>query len=118
MTSPDTDPGWAVRAINPVGLFELVEAVCRAFNITERDLVEKRRHKPHVVVARQVISHLARELTIASFPEIGRAIGRDHTCVMQGRKRLIRKLDDPDPRHDAIRSIVIRLRRELAGDPR
>ena len=116
MTVPDTDRGWAVRTVDPVGLHELIAAVCRAFNCTEQGLRAHQRDDAHIVLARMVVAYLARELTKASFPRIGMAMNRDHTTIMTGRSRLIRKLDDPDPRNDAIRSIVIRLRAELSGE--
>ncbi len=116
MTSPDTDRGWAVRTVDPVGLHELIEVVCRAFGCTEEDVRHWRRDQSHLVLARMVIAYLAREFTTASFPTIARAMNRDHSTIMQGRNRIIRKLDDPHPRNDAIRSIVIRLRAELSGE--
>lgn len=108
------DRGWAIRTVDPVGLHELIEAVCRAFNTTPPVMRGYERDDAHVVLARMVVCYLARELTTASFPRIGRTMQRDHTTIMTARTRLIAKLDDPHPRNDAIRAIVIRLRKELA----
>lgn len=112
--TPEPDRAWALRAIQPIGLHELIDAVCLAFGCTAAELRAHARDEAHVVLARMVVSYMARELTDESFPRIGRAMNRDHTTIMTGRARIIRKLDDPHPRNDALRSIVIRLRDELS----
>lgn len=111
-----TDRAWALRTIEPIGLHALIDAVAHAFGATPEDLRHWRRDEAHLVTARMVVAYLARELTAASFPTIAKAMNRDHSTIMQGRTRIIRKLDDPDPRYDAIRQVVIRLRRELSSD--
>ena len=62
---------------------ELIQSeVCRTHNLTMAELVSDKRTR-RVVAPRQLAMYLARELTDASLPQIGRAFGgRDHTTVM------------------------------------
>jgi chromosomal replication initiator protein len=65
-----------------VNIQTIQAAVCRHFRVTHLDLVSRRRGRG-IVRPRQVGMWLARHLTVASLPEIGRAFGgRDHTTVM------------------------------------
>src|SRR5690348_15825661 len=54
----------------------------------------------HIARPRQIAMWLARQLTLHSLPEIGRALGsRDHTTVLHG----IRKIDELRARHAGLR---------------
>ena len=55
--------------------------VARYFHLTVDELRGERRVK-HVAHARQVAMYLARNLTKASFPEIGKKFNRDHSTVI------------------------------------
>ncbi len=62
---------------------ELIQSeVCRFYGVTLAELTGDKRTR-RIVLPRQVAMYLARELTDASLPQIGRAFGgRDHTTVM------------------------------------
>jgi chromosomal replication initiation ATPase DnaA len=68
---------------------EIVRIVANQFSVSELELLSQRRTK-NVILARQVLYWLCREVTQYSLPEIGRRLmGRDHTTVLHG----IRKID-------------------------
>ena len=66
---------------------DCVQAACQASGVSRTDVLSQRR-KPEFVTARQVGMKIARDLTQASFPQIGRAFGRDHTTVMHAEERI------------------------------
>lgn len=71
--------------------------------------VTSRRKDAQAVCARAVTMFLARQLTRQSFAAIGRALGRDHSTVVHGCRR-VEALRRQDPRLDAdIREILSRL---------
>lgn len=78
---------------NPWGAVTLMDikiAVSRHFNIPINEIISARR-ETRLVRCRMVYYWLARELTPASFPMIGRHCGmRDHTTVMSGLKNVTR----------------------------
>lgn len=68
-------------------------------------------HKPQVVYARHVAMYLARTLTAATYPEIGRAFGgRCHT----GAIRAVRKIQRQLTASPEVRRTVAALKRALA----
>ncbi|NKB80877.1 MAG: chromosomal replication initiator protein DnaA [Nitrospirales bacterium] len=68
------------------------EAVATRFRVKVSDLKSKRRTKT-LVYPRQVAMYLSRELTDASFPEIGQAYGgKDHTTIMHACKQVDKAL--------------------------
>lgn len=96
------------RAVSPK---RLIEAVCRYYDIPERDLVGKSR-KRELVVPRQIVMYLMREEARASFPSIGNELGkRDHTTAMHGFEK-IRGAIETD---EAIRQDVLALRQQLVA---
>lgn len=78
---------------NPWGTITLADikiAVSRHYNIPINEIISARRES-RLVRCRMVYYWLARELTPASFPMIGRHCGmRDHTTVMSGLKNVKR----------------------------
>jgi len=81
--------GGAPRVRRPVPLGVIAEEVCRHLQVQMTDLTGKGRHK-RVVLARAMITFLARRLTTHSFPEIARAIGRpNHSTVITAHKRIV-----------------------------
>ena len=65
---------------------EIAIAVSRASGFTVEEIRSPRRRK-ELVVARQLVCFLARELTSASFPQIGKYLGgRDHSTVLSGNR--------------------------------
>jgi hypothetical protein len=64
-------------------LAEIRRGVAAHFEIPELEIVSQRRTQA-VVTARQLAMYLCRELTMASFPQIGRSLHRDHTTALHG----------------------------------
>ncbi|MGH7868353.1 MAG: helix-turn-helix domain-containing protein, partial [Candidatus Dormibacteraceae bacterium] len=52
------------------------------YGISLMDLMKKKSRKPEALVPRQVAMYLARELSQASFSEIGKAFNMHHSTVM------------------------------------
>ncbi|MCL4235180.1 MAG: chromosomal replication initiator protein DnaA [Deltaproteobacteria bacterium] len=73
---------------SPIALSEIHREVCDYFKIKTSDLEGKRKMR-NVALPRQIAGYLARELTDASFPEIGRSLGgRDHTTIMHAHRKI------------------------------
>jgi len=65
-----------------VAMEDIQEAVCAQFHVKMNELKSRRRSKT-LVHPRQVAMFLCRELTDASYPEIGRQFGgKDHTTII------------------------------------
>jgi chromosomal replication initiator protein len=91
---------------------EIQEQTCEAFGISMDDLLSSSRAQP-VAFARQVAMYLARELTDATLPAIGRAFGnRNHTTVMHACKRTAERMAADREAYEAVH----RLTRELGGE--
>jgi chromosomal replication initiator protein len=65
-----------------VAMDDIQEAVCAQFHVKMSELKSRRRSKT-LVHPRQIAMYLCRELTDASYPEIGRQFGgKDHTTII------------------------------------
>lgn len=65
-----------------VAMDDIQEAVCTQFHVKMAELKSRRRSKT-LVHPRQIAMYLCRELTDASYPEIGRQFGgKDHTTII------------------------------------
>ena len=74
---------------------DIQKTVCEYFSISHNELVGKRRDQK-VVKPRQVAMYLCKELTGASYPEIGSEFGgRDHTTVMHSCRKIDANIEDP-----------------------
>ena len=72
---------------------DIQEIVANRFHIKVSDLKSKRRTKT-LVHPRQIAMYLCRELTDASFPEIGRDFGgKDHTTIIHACKQVQKSLE-------------------------
>lgn len=81
------------RSAKPARIETIITHTCSALAIDQADLSGKTRHK-RVVAARALITHLARQYTTLSFPEIARAIGRpNHSTVITAFQRLAKQLE-------------------------
>ena len=68
----------------------IIRTVAERFGIMAIDIVSERRTQ-NVVRPRQIAMWLAKTITTASLPEIGRRIGkRDHTTILHGVKKIER----------------------------
>ncbi|GKS56474.1 chromosomal replication initiator protein DnaA [Nitrospira sp.] len=76
-----------------VAMDDIQEAVSTRFHLKVSDLKSRRRSKT-LVHPRQIAMFLCRELTDASFPEIGRQFGgKDHTTIMHACKQVAKALE-------------------------
>jgi chromosomal replication initiator protein len=74
---------------------EIVKTVAHHFGLKIHDLKSEKKNK-NLAFARQIAMYLARQLTAASFPDIGAKIGgRDHSTVIYACKK-IKQLKDDD----------------------
>jgi chromosomal replication initiator protein len=89
---------------------EIQEQTCAAFGVTMEDMLSSSRAQP-VAFARQVAMYLARELTDATLPQIGRAFGKNHTTVMHACKRTAERIAGDREAYETVN----RLSRELGG---
>lgn len=84
------DPSSRVISISAIQ-----KAVCEYFSVSMHELNGKRRDQK-VVKPRQVAMYLCKELTGASYPEIGQEFGgRDHTTVMHSCRKIDANIEDP-----------------------
>ena len=84
--------------------------VAERFGISTHDLTSSRRHK-QIVLPRQVAMYLAKCLTPASLPDIGKNFGnRDHTTVMHA----VAKIENMKVSDPAFEEDVELLKQELA----
>ncbi|WP_029323703.1 chromosomal replication initiator protein DnaA [Butyrivibrio sp. AE3004] len=74
----------------------IITTVCEQYNVRQEDIASKKRNK-EIVLPRQIVMYLARELTDAPLEEIGKALGKkDHTTVMSGISKIkdLLEIDD------------------------
>ena len=94
---------------NVITVEDIQEVVANRFHVKVSDLKSKRRTKT-LVHPRQVAMYLCRELTDASFPEIGRDFGgKDHTTIIHACKQ-IQKSQESD---SVLRTTIASLKEEI-----
>ncbi len=82
---------------SPIGLDTIISRICQEMTVSKSDLTGKGRQKK-VVMARELIVHIARNLTSKSFPEIAHAIGRpNHSTVITAAKRFKNRIASGTP---------------------
>ncbi|MBZ6377361.1 MULTISPECIES: helix-turn-helix domain-containing protein [Pacificimonas] len=94
---------------------ELLRLVADEFSIAPLDIRSHRRDID-TTAARWLVCWLARRLTAYSYPQIGRALGRDHTTIMSA----VRKVDDrraSDPAYTRMTERLLDQARCLLADP-
>ena len=70
------------------------ETVCEYFSLSQKDLLGTRRDQ-RIVRPRQVAMYLCKEITGASYPEIGTQFGgKDHTTVIHACRKIEANLED------------------------
>ena len=75
-----------------VTIDEIIKAVAAHYGVQESDIKGSRKTRD-ITVPRQVAMYLSRNLTGASFPEIGKAFGnKDHSTVVKGVQKIKRQL--------------------------
>lgn len=71
-------------------LRDIERAVCQHFGLTAAQMRSPARQRA-IARPRRMVMFLARELTAASYPKIGRYLGgRDHTTVLYGTRKIAR----------------------------
>ncbi|HEX8075959.1 MAG TPA: DnaA/Hda family protein, partial [Thermoleophilaceae bacterium] len=104
---------YAGAAVRPSTLVEIQAAAAAAMEVPVEALLAHDR-RPRVALARQVAMYLARELTDASLPAIGRHFGgRNHSTVLHAHRRITSELGTRPETTGAVE----RARSELAGQP-
>ncbi len=94
---------------NVITVEDIQEIVATRFHVKVSDLKSKRRTKT-LVHPRQVAMYLCRELTDASFPEIGRDFGgKDHTTIIHACKQ-IQKSQETD---SVLKTTIASLKEEI-----
>ncbi len=82
------------RSTGPIPIDLITRIVTEHLGVTRQDLGGRGRHRT-VVLARELIVHLCRELTTHSFPEIAHAIGRpNHSTVITAAKRIRGRIEN------------------------
>src|SRR5579862_6781889 len=72
---------------------DVERAVCLRFKITPERL-RGRECQRKIARPRQIAMALARELTDASLPQIGRHFGRDHTTVLHATRKIASMVEE------------------------
>ncbi len=84
------------RSKGPIPIDLISRVVTEHLGVTRQDLIGNGRHRT-VVLARELIVHLSRQLTTSSFPEIAHAIGRpNHSTVITAAKRIKGRIENLD----------------------
>jgi chromosomal replication initiator protein len=84
---------------------EIVKVVGSKFNIKISEIKSQKKNK-NLVLARQVSMFIAREMTSASFPDIGNKIGgRDHSTVIYAHNKIKKIMETDRSLQDAIEEI-------------
>jgi chromosomal replication initiator protein len=94
-----------------IDIEEVQKECARYYRISLDDLRSERRHK-QLAHARQVAMYLARELTGASFPEIGKRFNRDHSTVISGCRKIEAAYQAAEP---VLRKEIDELTRRIAS---
>ena len=105
----DVLKGMLVEEQQKVTVERIQRRVAEFFSVTLEELRGKRRHRT-IVLPRHLAMYLARELTEASLPEIGRSFGgRDHTTILHALDKIHSHLQHDD----RMSALVQQLRRGL-----
>src|SRR3954454_1477396 len=95
----------------PRSVADVKTAVAETFGISEDEMCSPSR-KAEVAWPRQVAMYLARELTDASLPAIGKAFGgRNHATVLHACKRTAERIAGDRVAFDAVENVSERLKR-------
>ena len=89
---------------------DVQDVVARRFQVKVSELKSKRRTKT-VVHPRQIAMYLSREMTDASFPEIGREFGgKDHTTIIHACRQIEKAME----KDSSLRTRVESLKDEIS----
>jgi len=93
-----------------VSMEDIQEAVCTQYHVKLTELKSRRRSKT-LVHPRQIAMYLCRELTDASYPEIGRHFGgKDHTTIIHACRQVAKGKESDPALHATLESLKERIR--------
>jgi chromosomal replication initiator protein len=88
-----------------VAMDDIQEAVCTQFHVKMSELKSRRRSKT-LVHPRQIAMYLCRELTDASYPEIGRQFGgKDHTTIIHACRQVSKAKEADTTLHTTLETL-------------
>ena len=88
-----------------ISIEEIIKTVAAKLNIKITDIKSPKKNK-NLVQARQISMFLARELTSASFPDIGNKVGgRDHSTVIYAHNKIKRMMETDKTLKDILKGI-------------
>ena len=88
-----------------VAMDDIQEAVCTQFHVKISELKSRRRSKT-LVHPRQIAMYLCRELTDASYPEIGRQFGgKDHTTIIHACRQVAKAKETDTGLHTTLETL-------------
>jgi chromosomal replication initiator protein len=88
-----------------VAMDDIQEAVCAQFHVKMSELKSRRRSKT-LVHPRQIAMYLCRELTDASYPEIGRQFGgKDHTTIIHACRQVSKAKEADTALHTTLETL-------------
>ncbi len=88
-----------------VAMDDIQEAVCAQFHVKMAELKSRRRSKT-LVHPRQIAMYLCRELTDASYPEIGRQFGgKDHTTIIHACRQVAKAKETDTTLHTTLETL-------------
>jgi chromosomal replication initiator protein len=107
--SGDGDPG--LRFARQLQLRQIIAAVSRHFRLPQKQIKSQSRRQS-IVTARAVAIYLARELTDASYEQIGRALGgRDHSTIIHSYRKIERERSHTPELQEAIEELTRAIRK-------
>jgi chromosomal replication initiator protein len=110
--STNDDQNIPSRFIRQPQLREIIAAVARHFGLPQKQLKSQSRRQS-IVTARAVAIYLARELSGASYEQIGRALGgRDHTTIIHNYRKIERERSHDPAVQEAIEMLTRTIRNQ------
>lgn len=95
----------------PVRIEKIIGEVSRTYNISENDMLSKRRNE-ELVKARQIAMYIAKETTDMAYQAIGEAFGKNHTTVLYSEKKVKELMREDSHEKMIIEDIIKNLRSE------
>jgi chromosomal replication initiator protein len=91
----------------PVPLDRIYRVTAETFGLSYADLMKKRSRQQGVLLPRQVAMFLARELTAASFAEIGKSFGNMHHSTVMNALDSVKQRMGRDPEfHKTVHALL------------
>lgn len=92
---------------------EIVNVVCQEYNLSKAVLLSRQKTN-NIIIPRHIVCYLARNCSLKSLPEIGRALGgRDHSTIINA----VNRIEDLTTRDKKLLFKVNELQRRLMVVP-